>query len=121
LLRSFRPWPRRETRPAAARILRLIALERSARGVLLLAAGAYLITHLGSDFGRIADHAIRAVELDPRRPFLHRIISRLHRLHARTLLVPQSPLMRPLPSWVPLVPPWYQVQSPSQENFWHSG
>jgi hypothetical protein len=27
--------------------------------------------------------------------------------------------MRPLPSWVPLVPPWYQVQSPSQENFWH--
>ena len=73
--------------PRSRRILRLIALERSARGVLLLAAGAYLITHLGSDFGRIADHAIRAVELDPRRPFLHRIITRLHRLHARTLLI----------------------------------
>jgi hypothetical protein len=74
--------------PRSRRILRLIALERSARGLLLLAAGAYLITHLGSDFGRLADHAMRAVELDPRRPFLHRIISRLHRLHARTLLVP---------------------------------
>ena len=30
---------------------------------------------------------MRALELDPRRPFLHRIIVRLHRLHARTLLV----------------------------------
>jgi len=73
--------------PRSRRILRLIALERSARGLLLLAAGAYLITHLGSDFGRVADHAMRAVELDPKRPFLHRIISKLHRLHARTLLV----------------------------------
>jgi len=73
--------------PRSRRILRLIALERSARGLLLLAAGAYLITHLGSDVGRVADHAMRAVELDPKRPFLHRIISKLHRLHARTLLV----------------------------------
>jgi uncharacterized membrane protein (DUF2068 family) len=73
--------------PPSRRILRLIAFERSARGLLLLAAGAYLITHLGSDFGRVADHAMRAVELDPRRPFLHRIISKLHRLHTRTVLV----------------------------------
>jgi len=54
---------------------------------LLLAAGVYLLSHLGSDFGRIADHVMRTVELDPRRPFLHRIIVRLHRLHAGTLLV----------------------------------
>jgi uncharacterized membrane protein (DUF2068 family) len=87
LLRSFAVMATAGDAPRSRRILRLIALERSARGVLLLAAGAYLITHLGSDFGRIADHAMRAVELDPRRPFLHRIISRLHRLHARTLLV----------------------------------
>jgi uncharacterized membrane protein (DUF2068 family) len=73
--------------PRSRRILRLIAVERSVRGVLLLGAGAYLITHLGSDLGRIADHAMRAVELDPRRPFLHRIITRLHSLHARTVLV----------------------------------
>jgi hypothetical protein len=30
--------------PRSRSILRLIALERSARGVLLLAAGAYLLT-----------------------------------------------------------------------------
>jgi uncharacterized membrane protein (DUF2068 family) len=65
----------------------LIALERFVRGVLLLAAGAYLVTHLGSDLGRLADRAMRALELDPRRPFLHRIIGKLHRLHAGTVLV----------------------------------
>jgi len=57
------------------------------RGIVLLVAGVYLVTHLGSDFGRLADRAMRALELDPRRPFLHRIISRLHHLHAGTVLV----------------------------------
>ncbi len=38
------------------RVLRLIALERIARSLFLLAAGTYLVSHLGSDFGRIADH-----------------------------------------------------------------
>jgi len=57
------------------------------RSVLLLAAGVYLLTHLKSDFGRIADHFMRALELDPRRPFLHRIVVRLHRLHVRALLI----------------------------------
>jgi uncharacterized membrane protein (DUF2068 family) len=65
----------------------LIALERIARGVLLLAAGVYLLFHLKSDFGRLADHAIRAIELDPRRPFLHRVVGYLHRLHASELRV----------------------------------
>ena len=69
------------------RVLRLIALERIARSLFLLAAGTYLVSHLGSDFGRIADHLTRALELDPRRPFLHRVIGRLHRLHARTVLI----------------------------------
>jgi len=69
------------------RLIRLIALERLGRGVLLAVAGAYLVTHLGSDFGRLADRLIRAVELDPKQPFLHRLILRLHRLHARTLVV----------------------------------
>jgi uncharacterized membrane protein (DUF2068 family) len=73
--------------PRSRRVLRLIALERTLRSLFLLAAGIYLLTHLGSDFGRIADHLMRALELDPRRPFLHRIIVRLHRLHLRTLLV----------------------------------
>jgi uncharacterized membrane protein (DUF2068 family) len=73
--------------PRSRRLLRLIALERVARGVLLLAAGVYLLFHLRSDFGRLADHTIRAIELDPRRPILHRIVAYLHRLHASELRV----------------------------------
>ena len=69
------------------RFLRLIALERIARGALLLAAGVYLLFHLKNDFGRLADHAIRAIELDPRRPFLHRVVAYLHHLHASELRV----------------------------------
>jgi uncharacterized membrane protein (DUF2068 family) len=69
------------------RFLRLIALERVARGVLLLVAGVYLLFHLNSDFGRLADHAIRAIELDPRRPFLHRFVAYLHHLHASELRI----------------------------------
>jgi uncharacterized membrane protein (DUF2068 family) len=73
--------------PRSRRIIRLIALERMVRGVALLAAGVYLVTHSHSDLGRIADHLARNVELDPRRPFVHRIVVRLHRLHASTVLV----------------------------------
>lgn len=73
--------------PRSRRIIRLIALERMVRGVLLIAAGAYLVTHLGSDFGRLADRVMRAVELDPRRPFLHHLVEKLHRLHAGTVLI----------------------------------
>jgi uncharacterized membrane protein (DUF2068 family) len=65
----------------------LIALERMVRGVLLFVAGVYLLFHLHSDFGRLADHAIRAIELDPRRPFLHRIVAYLHDLHASELRI----------------------------------
>jgi len=76
-----RPPPRRSL------VLRLIALERLIRGLLLIAGGVYLLAHLGSDFGRIAEHVMRAVELDPNRPFLHRIITRLHHLRAHVVLV----------------------------------
>ena len=69
------------------RILRLIALERLVRGVLLTAAGIYLLTHLTSDFGRLADRVIRAIELDPRRPFLHRIVAYLHGFHASEIRI----------------------------------
>jgi uncharacterized membrane protein (DUF2068 family) len=73
--------------PRSRRILRLIALERMIRGVLLFAAGIYLLTHLTSDFGRLAEHVLRAIELDPRRPFLHRIVVYLHDLHASEIKV----------------------------------
>ncbi|HUK94502.1 MAG TPA: DUF2127 domain-containing protein [Gaiellaceae bacterium] len=68
--------------PHGRRVIRLIALERIVRGALLLAAGVYLLFHLTSDFGRQAERIMRAIELDPRRPFLHRIVDYLHQLHA---------------------------------------
>lgn len=76
-----------EKRPRSRRILRLIALERMVRGVLLLGATVYLLFHLNSDFGRLGERVMRAVELDPRRPFLHRIVVYLHRLHASEVKV----------------------------------
>jgi uncharacterized membrane protein (DUF2068 family) len=73
--------------PRSRRIIRLIALERIVRSVLLLAAGVYLVTHVGTDLGRLADRFTRTLELDPRRHFIHRLIVRLHRLHASTVLI----------------------------------
>src|SRR5690242_7204153 len=68
--------------PRSRRVLRLIAIERAVRGLILLAAGIYLLTHVGSDLGKTADRVMRAVELDPKRHFLHRIVEYLHHLHA---------------------------------------
>jgi uncharacterized membrane protein (DUF2068 family) len=48
--------------------------------VALLVVGVYLFFHVGSDFGRIADRWMRRLELDPHRPFLHRIVEHLHRV-----------------------------------------
>jgi uncharacterized membrane protein (DUF2068 family) len=76
-----------EDRPGSRRVLRLIALERIVRGALLLGAGVYLLFHLNSDFGRLGERVMRAIELDPRRPFLHRIVAYLHHLHASELRV----------------------------------
>jgi uncharacterized membrane protein (DUF2068 family) len=69
------------------RIIRLIAAERFLRGLLLIGAGAYLLTHVGSDFSRIADHLMRKLELDPRRPFFRHIIEKLHHLRAGTVVI----------------------------------
>jgi uncharacterized membrane protein (DUF2068 family) len=73
--------------PRSRRIIRLIAAERIVRSLLLLAAGIYLLSHRHADFGRLADHLARAVELDPRRPFVHHLIEHLHRLHASTIVL----------------------------------
>jgi len=67
------------------RILRLIALERAVRGSLLMIAGVYLLVHLGSDYGRLAERLMRAVELDPRQHLLHRLVLRLHNLDTHEL------------------------------------
>ena len=73
--------------PRSRRIIRLIAAERIVRSLLLLAAGVYLLSHRHTDFGRLADHVARAVELDPRRPLVRHLIERLHRLHAGTIVL----------------------------------
>jgi uncharacterized membrane protein (DUF2068 family) len=76
--------------PRSRLILRLIATERALRGVLLMGAGIYLLFHLGSDFGRIAERVMRAVELDPRHHLLHRFVQYLHQLHAHELKIAAS-------------------------------
>jgi hypothetical protein len=43
----------------------MIAIERIVRGLLLPVAGVYLLTHLGSDYGRLTEHLVRAVDLSP--------------------------------------------------------
>jgi len=74
--------------PSRTRIvLRLIAIERAVRGVLLLAVGIYLLFHLSTDFGQFAERIMRSIDIDPRRRFLHRIVTRLHRLRARELRI----------------------------------
>ena len=50
------------------------------RGVVLIAAGAYLLAKAGSNFGDIANHLAQRVELDPQRPFIRHLIDRLGRL-----------------------------------------
>jgi uncharacterized membrane protein (DUF2068 family) len=73
--------------PRTRLVIRVIAIERSLRGVLLLAAGVYLLFHLSTDFGRLAERIIRSIDVDPRQRFLHRIVARLHRLHAHELRI----------------------------------
>jgi uncharacterized membrane protein (DUF2068 family) len=73
--------------PRSRRIIRVIAVERVIRGLLLLAGGIYLLAHLGADYGRLAEDIMRDVELDPRQHFLHHIVTSLHALHAEQLRV----------------------------------
>ncbi len=73
--------------PRSRRLLKLIAAERIVRSILLMAAGVYLLTHLNSDFGRIADHILKAIEIDPRRPFFHRVVIYLHDLHTSAIRI----------------------------------
>ena len=68
-------------------MIRLIAAERILRGLLLLVAGGYLLTHLGTDFGKIANHLAQRLELDTHRAWVRHIIDRLHRLHASTIVI----------------------------------
>jgi len=54
---------------------------------VLLAAGVYLLFHVNSDFGRLGERVMPAIEFDPRRLFLHSIVAYLHHLHASELRI----------------------------------
>jgi uncharacterized membrane protein (DUF2068 family) len=69
------------------RVLRLIAAERIVRSLLLLAAGVYLLSHQSTDFGKLAEHVMRTVELDPRHGLFHRAVTYLHGLHASQIKI----------------------------------
>jgi uncharacterized membrane protein (DUF2068 family) len=65
----------------------LIALERTLRGLVLLAAGIYLIAKAGSNFGDIANHLARRIELDPQRPWIRHLIDKLGRLRRHEVML----------------------------------
>lgn len=64
----------------SARFLKLIAVERLVRGVVLFVAGIYLLFHTGTDIARLAYHVARAFGLDPTRPWLRHSVDKLGRL-----------------------------------------
>ena len=69
------------------RFVWLIALERTLRGLLLLAAGVYLLAKSGSNFGDIANHLARRLELDPQRPWIRHLVARLGRLRSHEVML----------------------------------
>jgi uncharacterized membrane protein (DUF2068 family) len=71
--------------PRTRLVLRVIAFERSLRGLILITAGIYLLFHLSADLGQLAERVVRGVDIDPRQHFLHRVVTRLHRLRAHEL------------------------------------
>jgi uncharacterized membrane protein (DUF2068 family) len=62
------------------RLIWLIALERTLRGLLLLAAGIYLLAKSGANFGDIANHIAARLELDPQRPWIRHLVAKLGHL-----------------------------------------
>jgi uncharacterized membrane protein (DUF2068 family) len=62
------------------RLIWLIALERTLRGLLLLAAGIYLLAKAGANFGDIANHIAGRLELDPQRPWIRHLVAKLGHL-----------------------------------------
>jgi uncharacterized membrane protein (DUF2068 family) len=62
------------------RLIWLIALERTLRGLLLLGAGIYLLAKSGANFGDIANHIARRLELDPNTPWIRHLVAKLGHL-----------------------------------------
>jgi uncharacterized membrane protein (DUF2068 family) len=65
---------------SGGRLIWLIALERTLRGLLLLGVGIYLLVESGANFGSIFAHVAGRLELDPQRPFIRHIVQKLGHL-----------------------------------------
>jgi Predicted membrane protein (DUF2127) len=72
---------------SGGRLVWLIALERSLRGLVLVAAGIYLVARAGSNFGDVANHLARRIELDPQRAWIRHRIAKLGRLRKHEVKV----------------------------------
>jgi uncharacterized membrane protein (DUF2068 family) len=68
--------PAEGKRARSDRLLPLIAAERTLRGILLVAVGILVVTHLKSDWGRTLNHVARAVGLDPSHNAVGHFVSR---------------------------------------------
>jgi uncharacterized membrane protein (DUF2068 family) len=66
-------------------VLRLIALERSVRALILIAVGIVLMTHVHTDWGRAVTHFARHFGLDTSRQGVHRLLRGLSLLSARRI------------------------------------
>jgi uncharacterized membrane protein (DUF2068 family) len=58
-------------------LLRLIAIERSVRGILLVAVGVILLTHLKADWGRAVSDIARALGLDTHHNAVSHFVNRV--------------------------------------------
>ena len=67
------------------RLLPLIAAERTLRGLLLVAAGIYLLMQSGASLKSTISHLARTVGLDPNKPFLRHLIDRIGSLSQHRL------------------------------------
>jgi uncharacterized membrane protein (DUF2068 family) len=65
--------------------LRLIALFKLAKGLLLLCAGIGLLTLLHKDVASIAEQWIEALRVDPNNRYIHRLLAKLGLMSARQL------------------------------------
>lgn len=74
-------------RDRSALVIRLIAVERFARGVLVLVAGVYLLSHRHTNWEAKAYSLASRLDLDPEHGLVHRVLQRLHGFHAHQALL----------------------------------
>jgi uncharacterized membrane protein (DUF2068 family) len=69
------------------RLLRLIAIERLVRAVVLVAIGVILITHSHTDWGRTINDAARSFGFDPSRNGIQKLIEKVRAISPNRYVV----------------------------------